>query len=43
VFLTDAGRENAEHAPRRHQRDEDFLKAIGVTEERALSQILKNG
>jgi len=35
VFLTDAGRELAEHARRRHQLVEDFLKAIGVSEERA--------
>jgi len=35
VFLTDTGRELAEHARRRHQLVEDFLKAIGVSEERA--------
>jgi DtxR family manganese transport transcriptional regulator len=35
VFLTDAGRELAEHARRRHQLVEDFLMAIGVSEERA--------
>jgi len=35
VFLTEAGRELAEHARRRHQLVEDFLKAIGVSEERA--------
>ena len=35
VFLTEAGRELAEHARRRHQLVEDFLKAIGVSEQRA--------
>jgi DtxR family manganese transport transcriptional regulator len=35
VFLTEAGRALAEHARRRQQLVEDFLKAIGVSEERA--------
>ena len=35
VFLTDEGRALAEHARRRHQLVEDFLRAIGVSEERA--------
>lgn len=35
VFLTDTGRALAEHARRRHQLVEDFLKAIGVSAERA--------